>query len=234
MSPWKPSTVESLGAYYHLLEFWNEKVNLTAFSLERRARRGHRSPPRSNRSSPRSISRGRTAMASQHGPQLASRPRMLDIGSGGGSPAIPMKIAHSVADFDDGRVEDAEVGIPARGHPPAEPGRYRPSKQPGRGPPDAARAARVPGSRDHSGREESSRSSSRTSRRSFGLAAAFCCSAASAGTDSAAARRPAAGVRGHLDAVESLRSRLSYSARCSRGGFVPRETFRQARTPCST
>ena len=28
-----PQAAESLGAYYRLLEFWNEKVNLTAFSL---------------------------------------------------------------------------------------------------------------------------------------------------------------------------------------------------------
>ena len=29
-----PQATESLGAYYRLLEFWNEKVNLTAFSLK--------------------------------------------------------------------------------------------------------------------------------------------------------------------------------------------------------
>ena len=28
-----PQLVEPLAAYYHLLEFWNQKVNLTAFSL---------------------------------------------------------------------------------------------------------------------------------------------------------------------------------------------------------
>ncbi|MCK7483655.1 MAG: hypothetical protein M0C28_46535 [Candidatus Moduliflexus flocculans] len=32
--PWTRRPLNALGAYYRLLEFWNEKVNLTAFSLK--------------------------------------------------------------------------------------------------------------------------------------------------------------------------------------------------------
>jgi 16S rRNA (guanine527-N7)-methyltransferase len=86
-----PRVADALAAYYRLLESWNQKVNLTAFSLtdapddaidrllvEPLVAARHLHGPRS------------------HGhPQLASNPhpRVLDVGSGGGSPAIPLKIA---------------------------------------------------------------------------------------------------------------------------------------------
>jgi 16S rRNA (guanine527-N7)-methyltransferase len=87
-----PAIADALAAYYHLLEVWNEKVNLTAFSLkdatDEAIDRLLIEPLVAARHLQGSHGHGR-----QHGPQLGPRPRMLDIGSGGGSPAIPMKIA---------------------------------------------------------------------------------------------------------------------------------------------
>lgn len=80
--------VDSLGAYYHLLEFWNEKVNLTAFSLKD-------APDEAIDRlliEPLVAARHLTGPHG-HGPHLGPHPRLLDIGSGGGSPAIPLKIA---------------------------------------------------------------------------------------------------------------------------------------------
>jgi 16S rRNA (guanine527-N7)-methyltransferase len=83
---------ESLAAYYRLLEFWNEKVNLTAFSLkdapDEAIDRLLIEPLVAARHLHGSHGHGHV-----HGPHLGPRPRLLDIGSGGGSPAIPLKIA---------------------------------------------------------------------------------------------------------------------------------------------
>jgi 16S rRNA (guanine527-N7)-methyltransferase len=88
----EPAAAESLAAYYHLLEYWNDKVNLTAFSLkdatDEAIDRLLVEPLVAARHLQGSHGHGR-----QHGPQLGPHPRMLDIGSGGGSPAIPLKIA---------------------------------------------------------------------------------------------------------------------------------------------
>jgi 16S rRNA (guanine527-N7)-methyltransferase len=88
----EPQLAESLGAYYHLLEFWNEKVNLTAFSLndgpDEAIDRLLIEPLVAARHLHGSQGHGRG-----HGPHLGPHPRMIDIGSGGGSPAIPLKLA---------------------------------------------------------------------------------------------------------------------------------------------
>jgi 16S rRNA G527 N7-methylase RsmG len=85
-----PVMADALAAYYHLLEVWNEKVNLTAFSLkdatDEAIDRLLVEPLVAARHLQGSHGHGR-----QHGPQLGPRPRMIDIGSGGGSPAIRLR-----------------------------------------------------------------------------------------------------------------------------------------------
>ena len=85
-----PQAVESLAAYFRLLEFWNEKVNLTAFPLKG-------APDEAIDRlliEPLVVARHlRGAHGHGQGPHLSPHPRLLDIGSGGGSPAIPLKIA---------------------------------------------------------------------------------------------------------------------------------------------
>ena len=83
-----PPAAEALGAYYRLLEFWTEKVNLTAFSLKD-------APDEAiDRLLIEPLVAARHLHGTHgHGPQFGPHPRLLDIGSGGGSPAIPLKIA---------------------------------------------------------------------------------------------------------------------------------------------
>jgi 16S rRNA (guanine527-N7)-methyltransferase len=68
-----------LEVYFRLLEVWNRKINLTGFNLAE--------------PTPETLDRLliEPLVAARHVP--AGARRMLDVGSGGGSPAIPMAIA---------------------------------------------------------------------------------------------------------------------------------------------
>lgn len=74
-----PGLAEQLEAYYRLLATWNRKINLTGLNL--------------SELSPDTIDRLliEPLAAARHVP--ASAARMLDVGSGGGSPALPLALA---------------------------------------------------------------------------------------------------------------------------------------------
>jgi len=74
-----PKLAARLEAYFRLLEIWNRKINLTGLNLAD--------------STPETIDRLliEPLVAARHIP--AGSARMLDIGSGGGSPAIPIALA---------------------------------------------------------------------------------------------------------------------------------------------
>jgi 16S rRNA (guanine527-N7)-methyltransferase len=74
-----PDVAAGLETYYRLLSVWNEKINLTGFSPAE--------------VSPEAIDRLliEPLVAAGHVPQTAQK--VLDVGSGGGSPAIPMALA---------------------------------------------------------------------------------------------------------------------------------------------
>lgn len=71
--------VDRLEAYYHLLSRWNRKINLTSLSLE---------PPCDDTVDRLLIEPLAVASHVPHAPG-----QWFDLGSGGGSPAIPLKIA---------------------------------------------------------------------------------------------------------------------------------------------
>ena len=71
-----PSTLDALGAYHSLLTRWNKRINLTSLPLE----------PLTDHSLDRLIVE--PLMAAEY---VEDRPiRWFDLGSGGGSPAIPL------------------------------------------------------------------------------------------------------------------------------------------------
>jgi 16S rRNA (guanine527-N7)-methyltransferase len=74
-----PELAARLESYFRLLEAWNRKINLTGLNLTEAA--------------PETLDRLliEPLVAARHIPAGAAR--MLDVGSGGGSPAIPMALA---------------------------------------------------------------------------------------------------------------------------------------------
>lgn len=86
-----PQLADALAAYYHLLEIWNQKVNLTSFSLSD-------APDEAiDRLLIEPLVAARHLLGGHghsHSHLLTNpKPHVLDIGSGGGSPAIPLKLA---------------------------------------------------------------------------------------------------------------------------------------------
>lgn len=75
-----PELASSLGRYYALLSKWNAKINLTSFRLE---------PAGQDEAVDRLLIE--PVIAARH--VLPSVSTVIDIGSGGGSPAIPLALA---------------------------------------------------------------------------------------------------------------------------------------------
>ncbi|MGE3276014.1 MAG: 16S rRNA (guanine(527)-N(7))-methyltransferase RsmG [Vicinamibacterales bacterium] len=75
-----PELSESLARYYQLLARWNQKINLTAFELP---------PGGQDEAIDRLLIE--PVVAGSHAPEGPLS--VLDIGSGGGSPALPFKLA---------------------------------------------------------------------------------------------------------------------------------------------
>jgi 16S rRNA (guanine527-N7)-methyltransferase len=75
-----PTLVEALERYYVLLAKWNEKINLTSFKLP---------PSGEDEAVDRLLIE--PIVAAEHVDGTASG--VIDVGSGGGSPAIPLKLA---------------------------------------------------------------------------------------------------------------------------------------------
>jgi 16S rRNA (guanine527-N7)-methyltransferase len=75
-----PSLIEGLEVYYQLLTKWNAKINLTAFRL---------TPEGDDAAIDRLLIE--PVIAARYVPENART--LLDAGSGGGSPAIPLKLA---------------------------------------------------------------------------------------------------------------------------------------------
>jgi 16S rRNA (guanine527-N7)-methyltransferase len=79
-APLTPILLDGLEAYYELLTKWNAVVNLTAFRLE---------PGGEDQAIDRLLIE--PLVAAKHLPDKATH--LLDAGSGGGSPAIPVKLS---------------------------------------------------------------------------------------------------------------------------------------------
>ena len=76
----KPDLIDQLDRYYTLLAKWNEKINLTSFRL----------PPGGEDNAIDRLLIEPVIAATHIAPDAR---RALDVGSGGGSPAVPLKLA---------------------------------------------------------------------------------------------------------------------------------------------
>ena len=110
-----PELMVGLEGYYQLLAKWNAKVNLTAFRL---------APGGEDEAIDRLLLE--PVVAARYLP--ADAVTLLDAGSGGGSPAIPLKLAGPTTQAPDGRSEDPEGRLPAGGRPRAAAREARRSK----------------------------------------------------------------------------------------------------------
>jgi 16S rRNA (guanine527-N7)-methyltransferase len=92
-----PQLTSRLETYFRLLETWNRKINLTGLNLAE--------------ATPDTIDRLliEPLVAARHIP--ASAARMLDVGSGGGSPAIPIRVGAAVDPTAHGRIENTQVRV---------------------------------------------------------------------------------------------------------------------------
>ena len=93
---------ESLEAYYQLLTKWNARINLTAFRL---------TPAGEDDAIDRLLIE--PVVAARYLPENAKT--LLDAGSGGGSPAIPLKLAAPQLAPSNGRSENPQERISSGG-----------------------------------------------------------------------------------------------------------------------
>ena len=98
-----PSLATRLESYYRLLAHWNASINLTALQLD----------PITDHALDRLLIE--PLVAARYISVTAPVPTWFDLGSGGGSPAIPLKLARPVCQIDDGGVERAEGRVSPRG-----------------------------------------------------------------------------------------------------------------------
>ena len=115
-APLTLAMLEPLEAYFRLLTHWNAKINLTALPLEAPTDETFDRLLVEPLAAAPHLERGQTGAGP--GSRPGSDPTIwFDLGSGGGSPAIPLLIARPTLEVDDDRVENAQGGISTRGSP---------------------------------------------------------------------------------------------------------------------
>ena len=211
--------VEKLETYYQLLTKWNAKINLTAFRL---------TPEGDDEAIDRLLIE--PVAAARYVPENART--LLDAGSGGGSPALPLKLACNQPLAANGRSENPQGGVPARGGQRAGLARRRSRDVSVRGAAAARRAPRGP--RPGVDPRRSCRASARSipCRRSCAQVGKSCCSAAPAKpTSRIHRRRRSRGWPRTRWSIRCIRSWSSSARPASRLLDVPRGTrLRQSRS----